>query len=167
MCGAASRVRTRCRTCMRGVCRPLRDAWSEPVMTPEHGRGFQIFIKTLPGLTITLDVQSECTPRQLADRIQNKEGVLPGIDQFVFAGRPLDPDVSLVASGVRKESTLHMVHRMRRHDACPVCYRTGWNAAAVTLLQGDLAAFEAAAAASWQLSAGWLRRRAAVVAVWA
>ena len=44
----------------------------------------QIFIKTLTGKTITLDVESGDTIEQIKQKIQDKEGIPPGKRLFVF-----------------------------------------------------------------------------------
>mmetsp|Transcript_25667 Transcript_25667/g.35606 ORF Transcript_25667/g.35606 Transcript_25667/m.35606 type:complete len:451 (+) Transcript_25667:36-1388(+) len=51
--------------------------------------GFQIFVKTLTGKTITIDVTSQTTVIELREKIQEKEGIPPDQMSLIFAGKQL------------------------------------------------------------------------------
>jgi len=89
----------------------------------------QIFVKTLTGKTITLDVSSSLTVGELKQKIQDKEGIPPDQQRLIFAGCVLDDEQTLedhkvlreqedgseklVPLGMSREMTLHLVLRLR------------------------------------------------------
>ena len=77
------------------------------------GLGYKIFIKTLTGKTITLEVYPNYTIELLKQIINEKENIRADDQRLVFSGRQLSDNLTLSQYNIEKGSTIQLILRLR------------------------------------------------------
>ncbi|GAA6044167.1 hypothetical protein NBRC10512_006827, partial [Rhodotorula toruloides] len=72
----------------------------------------QIFVKTLTGRTITLEVLPDASLESVRDMIRDVEGISPCQQRLIFAGKQLENGHTLADYQIAKDSTLHLLLRL-------------------------------------------------------
>ena len=78
--------------------------------------GMLIFVRTLTGKIITLEVEPDDTIEDVKIKVVDKEGIPPDIQRLIFDGKQLEDDTRLHQYGITPGCTLYM--------CVPICVKT-------------------------------------------
>lgn len=79
----------------------------------QRSRPCQIFVKTLTGKTVTLEISLSGTVLEVKQLLAAKLGIPPDQQRMLYAGMQLKDGQTLASYRIQKESTFHLVLSLR------------------------------------------------------
>lgn len=73
----------------------------------------QLFMKTLTGKHLWVDVETSDTMGEVKKKLQAKEGIPAELIRFIMGGKQLDDQNTVLEYGLHKDYPLHIVLRLR------------------------------------------------------
>ena len=83
------------------------------IITPIDGSTYSVFVKVLTGKTMTIDAHLDGTVGYLKKQIEDREGIPPSQQWIAWSGKIIQSNMTLDEYDIHKESTLHLVSRLR------------------------------------------------------
>lgn len=80
---------------------------------PPPAGTFQIFVKTLTDKTMTFNVEPTASVASIKAMIAAREHIPVDTQRLIFGGKQLDKDRTLEDYNIQKESTIHLVMRLK------------------------------------------------------
>ncbi|CAL6055971.1 Ubiquitin [Hexamita inflata] len=108
--------RIACNTRVHRLSVSLQKSLRETIQLPNHSSLMQIFVRTLTGKNITLDVEPTDTIQNLKTKIQEKEATIPVNQCYIFDGKKLDDTRTLADYNIQKEAVVYLVVRFRAYS---------------------------------------------------